>query len=71
MGITSTTNHLQEKLLKAAEVAETLTVSQAMAYKLMQTKKIPNICIGSARRVRPVDLHEYIKNNLTPRIIGK
>ena len=71
MGITSTTNHLQEKLLKAAEVAETLTVSQAMAYKLMQTHAIPTVRIGSVRRVRPIDLQEYINDNLTSRMVGK
>ncbi|MBU0511330.1 MAG: helix-turn-helix domain-containing protein [Chloroflexi bacterium] len=71
MGITSTTNHLQEKLLKAAEVAETLNVSQAMAYKLMQTYAIPTVRIGSVRRVRPIDLQGYINDNLTSRMVGK
>jgi len=55
------------RLLKAAEVAEILNISRAMAYKLMQTKEIPTVCIGRSRRVRPFDLHNYIATNQTSR----
>jgi excisionase family DNA binding protein len=53
-------------LLKATEVAEILNISRSMAYRLMQTRAIPTVCIGNAKRVRPVDLHNYITVNLTP-----
>jgi len=55
----------QNKLLKATEVAEILNISRAMAYRLMQNNRIPTVCIGTARRVRPADLQNYIRKNLT------
>ena len=55
-----------ERLLKALEVAETLNISRAMAYRLMQTREIQTVRIGTARRVRPVDLQNYINENLAP-----
>ena len=54
------------QLLKAIEVAEILNISRALAYRLMQTRDIPTVRIGTARRVRPVDLHNYINDNLIP-----
>ena len=71
MVISSASELIQEKLLKAVDVAEILNISRAMAYKLMQTKEIPTVCVGSARRVRPIDLHEYIIDNLKPQIYRK
>ena len=53
-------------LLKASDLAEILNISKSMAYRLMQTREIPTVCIGTARRVRPVDLHTYINTNLAP-----
>ena len=55
-----------ERLLKAVEIAEILNISRAMAYRLMQSRQIPTIRIGTARRVRPVDLQNYIATNLIP-----
>ncbi len=55
-----------DSLLKATEVAEILNISKSMAYRLMQTREIPSVSIGNAKRVRPVDLHNYINTNLTP-----
>ena len=55
---------VEERLLKAIEVAEILNISRAMAYRLMQTKKISTVRIGKACRVRPVDLKNYIQANL-------
>ena len=52
------------KLLKATEVAEILNISRAFAYRLMQRGEIPTVQIGSARRVRPVDLQKYIEKNI-------
>jgi len=57
-----------DSLLKATEVAEILNISKSMAYRLMQTREIPSVSIGNAKRVRPVDLHNYINTNLTPAI---
>ncbi len=54
-----------DSLLKAADVAVILNISKSMAYRLMQTREIPTVCIGNAKRVRPVDLHNYISTNLT------
>jgi excisionase family DNA binding protein len=59
-----------EKLLKAIEVAEILNISRAMAYELMRQGKIPTVHIGCARRVRPVDLQEFISRNLSQSLIG-
>ncbi len=56
----------QEKLLKAPQVAEILNISRAMAYRLIQTRKIRSVQIGAACRVRPEDLQAYIEANLTP-----
>ena len=64
MVVNNISEQAQEKLLKAIDIAEILNVSRAMAYKLMKTKEIPTVYIGSARRVRPVDLQEFIKENL-------
>jgi excisionase family DNA binding protein len=54
------------RLLKAAEVAEYLNISRAMAYRLMQRGLIRTVQIGSNCRVRPKDLFAYIESNLTP-----
>ena len=57
---------IAQSLLKATDVAEILNISKSMAYRLMQVREIPTVCIGSARRVRPADLHSYISQNMTP-----
>jgi excisionase family DNA binding protein len=67
MVVSNISEQTQEKLLNAVDVAEILNISRAMAYKLMQTKEIPTVYIGSARRIRPADLHEFIQKNLTSR----
>ena len=53
----------QSRMLKATEVAKILNVSRSHAYKLMKTNQIPSIRIGSARRVRDIDLQNYIQQN--------
>ena len=60
-----------QSLLTATEVAEILNISKSMAYRLMQTREIPAVCIGSAKRVRPVDLRVYIESNLMAGITVK
>ena len=57
---------IPERLLKAVEVAEILSISRAYAYRLMQQGQIRAVMIGSARRVRPADLRVFIENNISP-----
>lgn len=57
---------IQERLLKATDVAEILNISRAMAYQLLQQGKIRSVNIGSARRVRLQDLQFFIEENLSP-----
>ena len=57
------------QLLNAAQVADRLNVSKPLVYKLMQTGEIPCVRINSSRRVRPEDLEEYIKNNLSNSVL--
>ncbi|BBB48052.1 helix-turn-helix domain-containing protein [Pelolinea submarina] len=54
------------KLLRAAEVAQILNVSRAFAYRLMQQGKIRTVAIAKSRRVRPIDLQDFINQNLSP-----
>jgi excisionase family DNA binding protein len=63
-----TTTKLQERLLRAVEVAEILSISRAFAYQLMQQGKIRTVIIDRARRVRPEDLRTFIEKNLSPQI---
>ena len=55
-----------EKLLKAAEVAEILNVSKTFVYKLVGTRELRSVKIGTAIRVRRADLNNYILNCLSP-----
>ncbi|NUM48743.1 MAG: helix-turn-helix domain-containing protein [Anaerolineales bacterium] len=55
-----------ETLLKAVDVAHFLNISRAYAYQLMQRGEIPTVKIGTACRVRLVDLKAYIRENLHP-----
>ncbi len=55
----------ESRLLRATEVARILNVSRAFAYRLMQQGKIRTVVIARAVRVRPVDLQEFINQNLT------
>ena len=58
--------NLENKLLRAIEVAQALNVSRAFAYRLMQQGKIRTVIIAKARRVRPADLQDFITQNLSP-----
>ena len=69
MEISSTSTHLQERLIKATDVARILNISRAMAYRLMQQGAIRTVSIGAARRVRWADLQAYIEDNLTPQVM--
>jgi len=53
-----------DKLLKANEVAELLSVSRSFAYALMQTGQLPTVHLGRSVRVRPEDFEKFIQLNL-------
>ena len=57
---------LPEPLLKATDVAEVLNISRAFAYKLINTGKLRSVVIGTARRVRLIDLERFIQESLEP-----
>jgi excisionase family DNA binding protein len=51
-------------LLRAAEVAERLQVSETHVYALMKSVEIPAVRVGKRTvRVKPNDLEAYINNN--------
>lgn len=54
---------MEEQLLKSEEVARILHVSRSFAYLLMKRGDIPTVRIGSAVRVRPEDLDQYIQRS--------
>ncbi len=60
-----TTFSLPSNLLKAPEVAVILNCSKAFVYKLIDQGKLPSVQIGYAKRVRPEDLHHFIRENLS------
>ena len=51
---------MEEHLLKSEGVAHILHVSRSFAYLLMKRGDIPTVRIGTAVRVRPQDLEQYI-----------
>lgn len=55
---------MEEKLLKGKEVADKLGVSSSFAYLLMKRGDIPTVRIGTAVRVRLVDLERYIREKV-------
>jgi len=64
MSVTNTVMNQPQKLLKAGEVADILSISRAFTYQLMKQGKIRTVEIGSARRVRPEDLQEFIAESI-------
>jgi excisionase family DNA binding protein len=52
------------KLLKASDVANTLSISRSFAYSLLESGQLPTIKIGRTLRVRVQDLEAYIESNL-------
>jgi excisionase family DNA binding protein len=59
-------SNIEKRLLRASEVAQILNISRAFAYRLMQQGKIPTVVIAKTRRVRPVDLRDFIEQSLVP-----
>ena len=60
-----------EKLLNVADVGEILNVSKAFVYKLVGTGELRSVKIGTAIRVRGVDLDNYILHCLSQSKLGE
>ncbi len=56
-----------EKLLKSSDIARLLNISKSFAYLLMQSGELPTVKLGKSVRVRPSDLEQYIKWNISSR----
>lgn len=50
-------------LLHASDVARRLRISRSMAYRILKQGEIPTVRIGTAVRVREVDLLAYIQKH--------
>jgi len=46
------------------EVRQHLAVSRTYVYHLLASGAIPSVRLGRARRIRPSDLAEYIRDRL-------
>jgi excisionase family DNA binding protein len=55
--------NLPQSLLKINEVALQLRISRSFAYNLVMSGALPVIKIGKSRRVRPIDLEQFISSN--------
>lgn len=55
--------HINQRLLKAQEVAIHLNISRSLAYQLMQRGEIPTVRFCGSVRVRQNDLDEYIQRS--------
>jgi excisionase family DNA binding protein len=56
---------METKLLRGPEVAEILSISKALAYRLIAQGSLPAVKFGRTVRVRPEDLIRFISDNLT------
>jgi excisionase family DNA binding protein len=52
------------RLLRLDEVAERLSISKSMAWKLVSSGHIRSVRIGRAVRVRPADVDRYVTSAL-------
>jgi excisionase family DNA binding protein len=55
-----TVDGVSGRLLRIEEVADRLSVSRSMAWKLIAHGEMRSVRIGRAVRVRPTDLEAYI-----------
>jgi len=56
----------EKKLLKVAEAAAYLTLSQFYLYRLVETGAIPTIRLGRSIRFDPAELDEWINDRRRP-----
>lgn len=54
-------------LLTVRQVAEQLSISETMTYRLLDRGDIPKIKIGGAVRIDPDDLRAYLNAQRTPK----
>jgi len=63
---------MENRLLKVQEVAEILGISKSYAFQLVSRGLIPSIRLGKkAVRVRPIDVENFISNNIQNEIETK
>jgi excisionase family DNA binding protein len=55
----------RDRLLKVAEVAEHLGVSNATGYGLCERGELPYVWLVNSIRIRPRDLEEFVASRLT------
>ena len=55
---------INQKLLRADDVAEILNISRSFAYKLMSTNELSTVQIGRSKRVRISDLNLFVESNI-------
>jgi excisionase family DNA binding protein len=55
----------RDQLLKVAEVAEHLGVSNATVYGLCERGELPYVWVVTSMRIRPRDLEEFIASRVT------
>lgn len=53
-----------DKILRADEVAEILSVSKGYVYLLISRGQLPCIRIGKTKRIRLADLEAFISRNI-------
>jgi len=60
---------VQEKLLNVAAVAEWLSVTQAVVYRMVANGELPAIRVGQERiRFRPKDINAYLdRHSVNPK----
>ena len=55
----------RDRLLKVAEVAEHLGVSDATVYGLCERGELPYVKVVTSMKIRPRDLEEFIASRVT------
>ena len=54
-----------QRLLEPKEVAQRLHVSSGFIYKLIRSGQLPAVRLGTAVRIAPADLQEFLETNRT------
>jgi excisionase family DNA binding protein len=51
---------LENRLLTAAEVADTMRVSNMTVYRLIKSGQLPALRVGKSYRLRPADVDRFL-----------
>jgi excisionase family DNA binding protein len=51
---------LENRLLTAAEVADTMRVSNMTVYRLIKSGQLPALRVGKSYRLRPADVDQFL-----------